>query len=110
MTQLAAQRCEPCSGATPRLTADEIEALRPEIAPEWTVAGGRRLLRRYGFKDFASAYAFTGLVAELAEQQGHHPDLRLGWGYVEIELTTHAIGGLSHNDFVLAAKIDQIRS
>jgi 4a-hydroxytetrahydrobiopterin dehydratase len=108
MSVLAAQRCEACTGETPRLTPAEVASLRHEIAPEWTVTDESGLARRYRFKDFAGAFAFTGRIAELAEEQGHHPDLRLGWGYVEIDLTTHAIGGLSRNDFIMAAKIDRL--
>jgi 4a-hydroxytetrahydrobiopterin dehydratase len=108
VTELAAQRCEACSGSTPRLLPDEVEALRGELAAEWTVAHHRTLCRRYRFKNFASAFAFAGRVAELAEQEGHHPDMRVGWGYLELEVTTHAIGGLSRNDFILAAKIDKL--
>jgi 4a-hydroxytetrahydrobiopterin dehydratase len=108
VSQLAAQRCEACSGDTPRLNQEEIDALSRQIAPEWTVAHGRKLFRRFRVKDFATAFALTGRVAELAEQEGHHPDLKVGWGYLEVELTTHAIGGLSRNDFILAAKIDQL--
>lgn len=106
MTELAAQRCEACTGSTPHLLPEEVEALRSELEPEWTVTDNRQLFRRFRFKDFASAFAFAGRVAELAEQEGHHPDMRVGWGYLEVEITTHAIGGLSRNDFILAAKID----
>ncbi len=109
MAQLAAQRCEACNADTPRLLPDEIAQLRREIAAEWTVAHDRKLFRRYKFKDFKSAFAFAARIADLAEQEGHHPDLRIGWGYLEVELLTHAIGGLSRNDFILAAKIDSLQ-
>lgn len=108
MTQLSEQRCEACTSSTPRLSARDIDELRRDIAAEWTVAHDRRLVRRVSFKNFADAFAFAGRVATVAEQEGHHPDLRVGWGYVEVELTTHAIGGLSRNDFILAAKIDTL--
>jgi 4a-hydroxytetrahydrobiopterin dehydratase len=108
LTQLAAQRCEACTGSTPRVNADEIASLSKQLAPEWSLAHGRKLFRRFRFKDFAAAFAFTSRVAALAEEEGHHPDLKLGWGYLEVELTTHAIGGLSRNDFILAAKIDEL--
>jgi len=90
------------------MTAADIEAVRPQLDARWTVAEERRLGRRYTFKDFARAFAFAGRIAALAEAEGHHPDLKVGWGYVEVELTTHAIGGLSRNDFILAAKIDEL--
>jgi len=105
---LASQRCEACNSSTPRLTAAEIETLRSQIAPEWTVADDRALRRRFTFRDFAAAFAFAGRIAQIAEQEAHHPDLRVGWGYAEVEITTHAIGGLSRNDFILAAKIDLV--
>jgi len=108
VTQLAAQRCEACTGETPRLQPDEIDRLRTELDAGWDVVDGRKLFRRFAFKDFARAFAFAAKVAELAEQEGHHPDLRVGWGYLEVETTTHAIGGLSRNDFILAAKIDRL--
>ena len=106
--QLVALRCEACDGSTPRITGAELERLRAQLDDEWTVTDERRLNRRFKFKDFAGAFAFTSRIAELAEQEGHHPDLKLGWGYVEVELTTHANGGLSRNDFILAAKIDAL--
>src|SRR5438477_8262595 len=108
MTELASQRCQACTSSTPRLSAREIDDLRREIAAEWTVAHDRKLIRRFSFKTFADAFAFAQRIAAIAEQEGHHPDLRVGWGYVEVEMTTHAIGGLSHNDFILAAKIDKL--
>jgi 4a-hydroxytetrahydrobiopterin dehydratase len=108
MSGLAGQRCEACTGETPHLQRADIDSLRHEIASEWSVTNDRKLVRRYRFRDFAGAFAFAGRVAEVAEEQGHHPDLRLGWGYVEIELTTHAVGGLSRNDFIMAAKIDRL--
>jgi 4a-hydroxytetrahydrobiopterin dehydratase len=107
--ELRAQRCEACNQDTPRLAPDEIETLRGQVDADWEVAGGSALHRRFRFRDFASAMAFANQVAELAEQEGHHPDLRVGWGYLEAEITTHAIGGLSRNDFILAAKIDALR-
>jgi 4a-hydroxytetrahydrobiopterin dehydratase len=105
---LAAQRCEACNSSTPRLSQADIDALRPQVAAEWTVAHDRKLLRRFSFPDFATAFAFAGRIADIAEQEGHHPDLKLGWGYVEVEIFTHAIGGLSRSDFILAAKIDAL--
>jgi 4a-hydroxytetrahydrobiopterin dehydratase len=108
VTELAAQRCEACNGDTPRLLPDEVATLRRDLAPEWIVSHDRKLFRRYGFKNFAKAFALADQVAALAEQEGHHPDMRVGWGYLEVEVTTHAIGGLSRNDFILAAKIDNL--
>lgn len=107
-TELAAQHCEACTADTPRLSAAEVDALRGEVSPEWRVVEGRRLARRFEFKTFKAAFAFATGIADIAEAEGHHPDMRVGWGYVEVELTTHATGGLSRNDFIVAAKIEAL--
>jgi len=91
------------------LTAEQIQQLLPQI-PQWQVdPSGNALVRSWKFRDFVSAVDFLNRVAELAEEQQHHPDLHLtGYRHVRIELTTHAIGGLSENDFIVAAKIDSL--
>jgi 4a-hydroxytetrahydrobiopterin dehydratase len=104
---LAKKRCVPCHAGTPRLTADEIAALSGQI-PEWQVVEDRRLTRAFKFKDFAGPVAFVNRIAAVAEAQDHHPDLHVYWGRLEVAITTHAIRGLSENDFILAAKIDQL--
>ena len=86
----------------------EIEALRPQI-PEWEIVNWHELKRRFIFKNFAESLAFVNKVGALAETEGHHPDIRFGWGYVETTLFTHSVDGLSENDFILAAKIDAIK-
>ena len=108
MTTLAAERCEACTGSTPTVTGDELERLRGELAEGWSVAGGARLRRELRFSDFNSAFGLATRVALLAEAEGHHPDIELGWGRATFELTTHAASGLTRNDFVLAAKIDRL--
>ncbi len=107
MSPLAGERCEACHSGTPRVEGEELERLRGELGPDWRVEEGR-LRRRMRFPDFVRAAGRAMEVALLAEAEGHHPDLGLGWGYLEIELSTHAIGGLSRNDFILAAKIDSL--
>jgi 4a-hydroxytetrahydrobiopterin dehydratase len=102
---LAKERCEACTGATPKVEGAELDALRAELSPEWDV-DGVRLRRRMRFPDFAAAFSFATRVALIAEGEGHHPDMAVGWGRVEIELTTHAVKGLTRNDFILAAKVD----
>jgi len=102
---LAKERCEACTGATPTVAGAELDALRAELSPEWDV-DGVRLRRRMRFPDFAAAFSFATRVALIAEGEGHHPDMAVGWGRVEIELTTHAVKGLTRNDFILAAKVD----
>jgi 4a-hydroxytetrahydrobiopterin dehydratase len=100
------ERCQACTGETPTLTADEALVLQAELDGDWNLDGDR-LRRRYTFSNFAAAFAVATRAALLAEREGHHPDLRLGWGYLEVELTTHAAGGLTRNDFILAAKMDR---
>jgi len=102
---LAKERCEACTGATPTVAGAELDALRAELSPEWEV-DGVWLRRRMRFGDFAAAFAAATRVALIAEGEGHHPDMAVGWGRLEIELTTHAVKGLTRNDFILAAKID----
>ncbi len=106
MDDLARRSCVPCRGGVAPLAPDEAERLRAGV-PEWAVAG-TRLTRRYAFKTYAAAFAFVTRVSVLAEAERHHPDVAFGWGYAELSLTTHAIGGLHENDFVLAAKIDAL--
>jgi len=108
MTPLLDEHCTACTAGTPRVEGEELERLRAELGPDWRVEGSTRLRRRFRFPDFVHAFGRATDVARLAEAEGHHPDLRVGWGYLEVELTTHAIGGLSRNDFVLAAKIDAL--
>ena len=107
---LAAKQCTPCEGNTPALTRAEIDA-RLSAVPEWKLSDDGRLIRRkYKFKDFVTALAFLQKVGELAEEEQHHPDLHLtGYKNAAVELSTHAIGGLSENDFIVAAKIDQLK-
>lgn len=109
MTELAAKTCTPCQGGVPPLTIDEAETYRART-PQWALLDdGRRIERAWrDFKDFRSAFALVGKVAELAEAEGHHPDVTFGWGYVVVSLHTHKIEGLHENDFILAAKIDQV--
>ena len=105
---LASRKCVPCRGGVPTLTASEAEALRRET-PEWTVSeNATRLARRFEFADFRAAMEFVNRVADLAEEQGHHPDFAIHWNKVDLVLWTHKIGGLHENDFVMAAKIDAL--
>jgi 4a-hydroxytetrahydrobiopterin dehydratase len=107
--ELTRKKCVPCEGGIPRLTEGEVDALLANV-PGWTkVEGGRRIRREWTAKNFMAAIDFFNKVAALAETEGHHPDLHLeGYRNVTVELWTHAIGGLSENDFILAAKIDAI--
>ena len=102
--------CEPCRGGVPPLGADEVARLKPQV-PDWEVAeeeGIPRLRRDFKFRNFREALDFAVKVGELAEREGHHPDLHVAWGRVRVETWTHKIKGLHRNDFVLAAKSDAI--
>jgi 4a-hydroxytetrahydrobiopterin dehydratase len=102
--------CVPCRGGVPTLTDAEIAGLMPEV-PGWNVIdqdGIKRLRRVFSFPDFKSAMAFAVRVGELAEAEQHHPDLLVAWGKVECEVWTHKIGGLHRNDFILAAKANEL--
>ena len=104
---LAERTCTPCRGGIPPLTVEEAETYRLQ-APEWALAdGGTRIERTYRFKNFREAFAFVAKVAELAEAQGHHPEIRFGWGYATVSLNTKKIKGLHENDFIMAAKLDR---
>jgi 4a-hydroxytetrahydrobiopterin dehydratase len=106
MTDLTSKKCQPCEGGIAALRGEELERLHAQLQG-WTVEEEKRLAKEYRFPDFRSALAFVNRVGELAEREGHHPDIELGWGRVKITLWTHSIGGLSVNDFILAAKADQ---
>lgn len=105
---LSEQHCTPCAGGVEPMPE---AAARERLAQltDWELGEeGRRLRRHWRFRNFVDALAFVNRVGELAEAEGHHPDLKLGYGYVDIELYTHKIGGLHDNDFILAAKIDAL--
>jgi 4a-hydroxytetrahydrobiopterin dehydratase len=104
---LASKHCVPCKGGVEPLRG---EALKPYAAqvPLWTVAREHHLERRFLFPDFVSALAFVNRIGGVAEAEGHHPDLELGWGRVGAKLYTHKIDGLTESDFILAAKIDAL--
>jgi 4a-hydroxytetrahydrobiopterin dehydratase len=104
---LAEKQCIPCQGGVPPLKGAEIEKYRAEI-PEWNVVNEHHLERAFQFPDFKSALEFVNRVGELAEEQGHHPDLLLSWGRVEVRIWTHKVDGLTESDFILAAKIDRL--
>jgi 4a-hydroxytetrahydrobiopterin dehydratase len=105
MENLASRNCVPCHGGVPRLAGDEIETLLRQLAG-WDAVEEHHLAKAYKFSNFAEALAFVGRISQIAESEGHHPDITFGWGYARVEIYTHAIGGLSESDFILAAKID----
>ena len=105
--KLADKQCVPCTGKVEKLSSEEITRLSEEV-PGWTVAGGHHLTKSWSFDDFAQALAFTNRIGALAEEEGHHPDIFLTWGKVRLEIWTHAVGGLTESDFILAAKCDAL--
>ena len=110
MGELTQMKCTACRGGEPTLTDEEIAELRPQV-PEWQVVerdGAKRLERTFGFRNFAEALAFTDKVGERAEEEGHHPELLTEWGKVTVAWWTHKIGGLHQNDFIMAAKTDEL--
>ena len=108
MENLIQKHCVPCEGGALPLMRDESARLLTQT-PQWTIApDGLSLVRTFTFKNFVEAMDFANKITPVAEAEGHHPDLAISWGKVAITLQTHAIGGLSENDFILAAKIDLI--
>ena len=107
-TSLAEKTCTPCQGGEPPLTAEEAERYRPQ-APEWELHDeATKIRRRFRFRNFREALDFVNRVGELAEAEGHHPDIGFGWGYARVTLQTKKIKGLHENDFIVAAKINRL--
>jgi len=109
MASLASKICVPCRGGVPPLKGQGLVALQEQV-PEWQVVNEHHIVRQFKFPDFKQALAFVNRVGELAEDQGHHPDIFLAWGKAEITLWTHKIDGLTESDFIMAAKIDRVLS
>jgi 4a-hydroxytetrahydrobiopterin dehydratase len=109
MVDLAQKKCVACEGGMPPLNTVEAEVLLKQLSGWELTSDARVLTKRFTCKDFAEALAFVNDIGRIAESEGHHPDLELGWGKVVVSLTTHAIGGLSENDFIVAAKVDALR-
>ena len=110
MSELSEMKCTACRGGEPTLTQAEMVELRPQV-PEWQVVqreGIERLERVFRFRNFAQALAFTNRVGEQAEEEGHHPALLTEWGKVTVTWWTHKIGGLHRNDFIMAARTDEL--
>ncbi|HTO77392.1 MAG TPA: 4a-hydroxytetrahydrobiopterin dehydratase [Thermoanaerobaculia bacterium] len=105
---LAARHCVPCRGGVAPLSESAARKLLAET-PRWALGdGATRLSRGFEFRDFVQAMEFVNRVAEIAEAEGHHPDITIHWNKVALTLWTHAIGGLHENDFIVAAKIDRL--
>ena len=106
--ELAKKKCLPCEGGVPPLTEDEIMEYITVVHQGWKVTGNRKISRAFQFVNFRHTMSFVNEVARIAEEEGHHPVMHISYGTVEIELWTHAIDGLSENDFIIAAKIDKL--
>jgi len=109
MDHLAAGHCVPCEGGTAPLKGEELERYKAKLNDEasgWQAVDEHHLAKKFPFKNFRGALAFVNKVGEIAESEGHHPNINFGWGFVKILLWTHAIDGLSENDFFMAAKIE----
>jgi len=111
MNELIDKKCIPCEGGISSLDLKEIHKYQKKV-DGWNVKANEKkiyfLEKNFKFKNFLMSQSFVNKVGEVSEKEGHHPDISFGWGYAKISITTHAIEGLSENDFILAAKIDQI--
>jgi 4a-hydroxytetrahydrobiopterin dehydratase len=108
MNELANKDCVPCKGGVPPLKGAELDKLRGQLAKDWRVIKEHHLEREFTLKNFRQALDLTNKIGELAEEQGHHPDIYLTWGKVKVTIWTHKIDGLTESDFILAAKIDKL--
>ncbi len=110
MAELKQQKCEACAPGSPQVTDEELKKFRPQV-PEWVIIERdniKRLERVFKFEDFATALDFTNKVGAIAEEEGHHPALLTEWGRVGVAWWTHSISGLHRNDFIMAAKTDEV--
>jgi 4a-hydroxytetrahydrobiopterin dehydratase len=109
MSELAARKCKPCEGGVPPLDRDAAAGLLKQLHSGWELsADAHGISRRFAFRDFYRTMSFVNAVAHLANIEDHHPDLEVGYNYCRIRYTTHAVKGLSENDFICAARIDLI--
>ena len=110
MSELSKKKCVPCEGGVDPYTPEAAQKMMDELDKDWMLIDNAHLLvREFHLKDFAEALALANKIGAIAEEEEHHPELTVGWGRVSVELTTHAIDGLSENDFILAAKIDELQ-
>ncbi len=110
MADLTQKHCVPCEGGVPPMAEDQITRYLNEIGGGWQHKPGlvHKITKEFTFKDFRAAMAFVNKIANLAEREGHHPDMAIFYNKLKLELFTHAIHGLSENDFILAAKIEEL--
>jgi 4a-hydroxytetrahydrobiopterin dehydratase len=109
MTDLVERRCKPCEGKVAAYTADEAKAELKQLSADWRlIEHGKAIKREFALRDFYRTMSFVNALAHVANIEDHHPDLEIGYNYCRVRYSTHAIGGLSENDFICAAKIDRI--
>src|ERR1700677_162539 len=108
-SDLAKKECKPCKGGTPPLKGDALKHLQGQLGDGWQVLDEQKLEKQFKFPDFRQALAIVTRAGEVAEQQNHHPDIYFTWGQARIQLSTHSIGGLSESDFILPAKISELK-
>jgi 4a-hydroxytetrahydrobiopterin dehydratase len=107
MNELTQKRCVPCEGGVQPLSREQALSMMKQLSAQWTLADdGKSIRSEWKFRNFYHTMSFVNAVAHIANAEDHHPDLEVGWGYCRIRYNTHAIGGLSENDFICAAKID----
>ncbi len=110
MSELAEKHCVPCEGGISPLTREESERYLKKLAPEWTLTPDAKEIRKdFKFKGFQATMMFVNAVAWIGQSENHHPDLEVGYGHCLVRYATHAIGGLSENDFICAAKVDKLK-
>lgn len=107
-TELAQKKCVPCKGGVPPLKGAELQQLQDELGSGWDVIDEHHLERTYKFDGYAPAVAFTNAIADLAEDENHHPDILLAYGKVKVSIWTHKIDGLTPSDFYFAAKVEEL--
>jgi 4a-hydroxytetrahydrobiopterin dehydratase len=109
MTDLAERHCHPCDGQVAAFSPSQASALLKQLAPEWLlVEDGKAIKREFKFRDFLRTMSFVNALAHIANIEDHHPDLEVGYSHCRVRYSTHAVGGLSDNDFICAAKIDRL--
>lgn len=108
MSALSDQKCEPCQGGIPPMEPEEIEEHLDQVVEDWEVKRDHHITRHFEFDDFEEALAFVNRVGEAAEEEGHHPNIEFTWGEADVTFYTHKIDGLHENDFIMAAKVDEI--
>jgi 4a-hydroxytetrahydrobiopterin dehydratase len=106
--ELNKKKCIPCEGGIPKLTREQVDIYFKELNNDWEVIDDNKIKRIFHFVNFVQTMDFVNRLAEIAEEEGHHPDLHISYGKCLVELWTHAINGLSENDFIVAAKIDKL--